>query len=91
MPELVPYRPDPPTAEDNRRAWRRLTEIDVPLLTAFSDGDPIVAGVDRVMQRKLAGARANPTTITDAGHFLQKDKGRELATVVAAFVCADDY
>lgn len=92
MPELVPYRPDHPGAEDNRRAWRRLTEIDVPFLTAFSDGDPIMTGVDRVMQRAFPGARGQShTTITGAGHFLQEDKGRELAVAIAAFAGAQRY
>lgn len=90
MPELVPYRPDHPAADGNRRAWRRLTQLDVPLLTAFSDGDPIMAGVDRVMQRAFLGAQGQPhTTITGAGHFLQEDKGRELAAVIAAFARGD--
>lgn len=89
MPELVPYHPDHPASDDNRRAWQRLTELHVPLLTAFSDGDPIMAGVDRIMQRTFPGAQGQPhTTIADAGHFLQEDKGRELATVVAGFVAA---
>ena len=84
MPELVPYRPDHPAAEDNRRAWRRLTELDVPVVTAFSDGDPIMAGVDRIMQRAFPGAQGQPhTTIAGAGHFLQEDAGPELAAVVA--------
>jgi haloalkane dehalogenase len=84
MPELVPYRPDHPAAEDNRQAWKRLTELDVPVVTAFSDGDPIMAGVDRVMQRAFPGAQGQPhTTITGAGHFVQEDAGPELAAVVA--------
>lgn len=83
MPELVPYRPDHPAAEDNRRAWKRLTELEVPVVTAFSDGDPIMAGVDRIMQRAFPGAQAQPhTTIAGAGHFLQEDAGAELASVV---------
>jgi haloalkane dehalogenase len=84
MPELVPYHPDHPAAEDNRRAWKRLTELDVPIVTAFSDGDPIMAGVDRIMQRAFPGAQGQPhTIITGAGHFLQEDGGADLAHVVA--------
>jgi len=85
MPDLVPHRPDHPAADDNRWAWKRLTRLDVPVVTAFSDGDPIMAGVDRVMQRAFPGARGRPhTTITGAGHFLQEDAGPELAAVAAA-------
>ncbi|HSJ46626.1 MAG TPA: haloalkane dehalogenase [Euzebyales bacterium] len=84
MPEMVPYRPDHPAAEDNRRAWKRLTGLDVPVVTAFSDGDPIMAGVDRVMQRAFPGAQGQPhTTIVGAGHYLQEDAGPQLAAVVA--------
>lgn len=86
MPELVPYHRDHPDAEPNRRAWQVLTALDVPLVTAFSDGDPIMAGVDAVLQRRCPGARGQPhTTIAGAGHFLQEDKGPELAAVIATF------
>jgi haloalkane dehalogenase len=87
MPELVPYHPDHPAADDNRRAWARLTELDVPIVTAFSDGDPIMAGVDHVMQRAFAGAQNQPhTTITGAGHFLQEDKPDDLAAFLTELV-----
>jgi haloalkane dehalogenase len=86
MPELVPYHPEHPDAEPNRRAWQVLTGLDVPLITAFSDGDPIMAGVDRIFQRRFAGARGQAhTTIEGAGHFLQEDRGPELAAVIATF------
>lgn len=87
LPELVPYHPEHPAAEDNRRAWRRLTELDVPVVTAFSDGDPIMAGVDRIMQRAFPGSQGQPhTTITGAGHFLQEDAGPELAQFVSGLL-----
>jgi haloalkane dehalogenase len=50
MPELVPYRPDHPAADDNRRAWARLRELDVPIVTAFSDGDPTITGAGHFLQ-----------------------------------------
>jgi haloalkane dehalogenase len=87
MPELVPYHPDHPAADDNRRAWARIRELDVPIVTAFSDGDPIMAGVDRIMQRAFAGAQGQPhTTITGAGHFLQEDKPDDLAAFLTDLI-----
>jgi haloalkane dehalogenase len=60
---------------------------DKPFLTAFSDLDPITRGGDRVLQEKIPGCQDQPhTTITGAGHFLQEDKGEELARVVVEFV-----
>ena len=87
FPTLVPTRPDDPASEANRRAWEVLRQWDKPFLTAFSDCDPVTRGGDRVFQKLVPGARGEPhTTITGAGHFLQEDKGEELAAVVLDFI-----
>jgi haloalkane dehalogenase len=87
FPVLVPTGPDDPAAEANRRAWDVLRRWDKPFLTAFSDGDPITAGGDAIFRRTVPGAGGQPhTTIEGAGHFLQEDRGAELAQVVANFV-----
>ena len=83
FPTLVPTRPDDPASDANRRAWEVLRRWEKPFLTAFSDCDPVTRGGDRVFQKLVPGAQGEPhTTITGAGHFLQEDKGEELATVV---------
>ena len=87
FPSLVPVTPDDPAAEDNRRAWEKLRLFDKPFLTAFSDGDPITRGGDILLQSMIPGARGrNHVTIKGAGHFLQEDKGEELAAVVVDFI-----
>lgn len=87
LPALVPTRPDDPASEANRRAWEVLRTFDRPFLCAFSDGDPITRGADRLFTRTVPGAAGQPhVTISGAGHFLQEDKGEELARVVADFV-----
>jgi len=89
FPTLVPTRPDDPSAEANREAWRILAAWNKPFLTAFSDSDPVTAGGDRYLQTMIPGAAGQAhTTIAGGGHFLQEDRGEELATVVAAFVAA---
>ena len=86
FPLLVPTRPDDPASEDNRRAWQVFEKWEKPFLTAFSDGDPITAGGFAVFQRRVPGAAgAAHVTIEGAGHFLQEDRGPELARVVAGF------
>ncbi|MEU4575796.1 haloalkane dehalogenase [Nonomuraea sp. NPDC023979] len=87
MPGLVPYAPDNPASAANRAAWQVLTTLDRPFLVAFSDGDPITAGMAPVLRRSMPGAagRAHPV-ITGAGHFLQEDAGAELGRHIAAFV-----
>ena len=87
LPRLVPTRPDQAGAADNRRAWRALERWEKPFLTAFSDGDPVTRGLERVFHRRVPGARGRDhPTIRGAGHFLQEDRGEELARVVADFV-----
>lgn len=86
-PALVPVDPDDPAASANRAAWEALGRFDKPFLTAFSDSDPITAGGHRALQRHIPGAagREHPT-IEGGGHFLQEDRGPELARVIIDLV-----
>ncbi|HEY7947043.1 MAG TPA: haloalkane dehalogenase [Acidimicrobiales bacterium] len=87
FPLLVPTRPDDPAAEANRRAWNVLSKFDKPFLCAFSDRDPITAGADVLFRETVPGAAGqNHTTITGGGHFLQEDRGEDLAAAVIDFV-----
>lgn len=87
FPILVPVSPDDPAAEANRRAWTVLRAFDRPFLCAFSDGDPITRGADRQFREEVPGAAGQShVTIEGAGHFLQEDRGGELAAVVVDFI-----
>ena len=87
FPTLVPITPDDPASDANRAAWKVLEAWDRPMLCAFSDQDPVTAGNERGFLRRVPGTRGQRhTTIEGAGHFLQEDKGAELAAVVNAFI-----
>lgn len=89
FPLLVPTSPDDPASAANRSAWTVFESWKKPFLTAFSDADPITRGGDAVMQAKIPGASGQPhTTIEGGGHFLQEDRGPQLARVVVDFVNA---
>ena len=89
FPMLVPTRPDDPASAANRKAWDVLRDWKKPFLTAFSDSDPVTGGGDRVLQSEIPGAAGQPhTTIVGGGHFLQEDKGEELAEVICNFIAA---
>jgi haloalkane dehalogenase len=89
FPTLVPTSPDDPASAPNRAAWDVLRQWTKPFLTAFSDADPITRGGDGAFQRDVPGCGGQPhTTIAGGGHFLQEDKGEELARVVADFVAS---
>jgi haloalkane dehalogenase len=82
FPTLVPIRPDDPAIPDNRRAWESLSRFRKPFLTAFTDGDPVTAGLHTRFQEEVPGAKGQPhTTIRGAGHFVQEDAGPELARI----------
>ncbi|HVF75825.1 MAG TPA: haloalkane dehalogenase [Acidimicrobiales bacterium] len=83
FPVLVPTTPDDPAAPANRAAWEVLGQWEKPFLCAFSDGDAITRGGERVFLERVPGTAGQPhTTIEGGGHFLQEDKGEELARVV---------
>jgi haloalkane dehalogenase len=87
FPLLVPTSPDDPAAAANRAAWQKLETLEIPVLTAFGDSDPITAGADRAIQSRIPGAAGQPhTTIQGGGHFIQEDKGEELAKVIVEWL-----
>jgi haloalkane dehalogenase len=83
MPSLIPSQ-----LIENHKAWEQvLSKWEKPLLTAFSDRDPITRGGEKVFQARVPGAQGQPhVTIKGAGHFLQEDNGDELAQVILDFV-----
>ena len=90
FPMLVPCRPDDPASDANRRAWEALKGFDKPFLCAYSDSDPITKGADALFLDMVPGTKGQAhTTIAGAGHFLQEDRGPELAAAVVDFVRAD--
>jgi haloalkane dehalogenase len=89
LPSLVPTSVGDPAHDANTKAWEVLLTFDRPFLCAFSDGDPITKGGERAFIGRVPGAEGQPhVTIEGGGHFLQEDKGEELARVVVDFVAA---
>ena len=89
FPTLVPTSPDDPASIPNRQAWEVLHRWTKPFLCAFSDQDPITRGGDRVLRDQIPGCEGQPhTVIAGAGHFLQEDRGEELARIVVDFISA---
>lgn len=87
FPTLVPTTPDDPGGIDNQAAWTVLERFDKPFLCCFSDADPITKGGDAPFLAKVPGAQGQAhTTIEGAGHFLQEDRGPELAAVLLDFI-----
>jgi haloalkane dehalogenase len=89
FPTLVPSDPNDPAAPANRAAWEILGAWTKPFLTAFGDSDAITRGSDRHFQERIPGAAGQAhTTIAGGGHFIQEDKGEELARITNEFIAA---
>lgn len=90
FPALVPTTPDQEASAPLRHARRALARWNKPTLVMFSDGDPITRGGDAFFRRLIPTAKDQPEiTITNAGHFLQEDKGEELANHILAFLARE--
>jgi haloalkane dehalogenase len=87
FPLLVPIEPDAPAVPVMRRTREALTQWSRPALVLFSDKDPITGGGDRWFRKLIPSAAAQPhVTIHNAGHFLQEDRGEEIARHIAEFL-----
>lgn len=86
-PLLVPISADSPGAAEIRRARNVLSRWDKPVFVMFSDGDPITSGGDRFFRQLIPTAKNQPEiVIKDAGHFLQEEKGEEIAQNILDFM-----
>ena len=87
FPGFVPTTPEDPERQRNEAAWQYFRQCDKPFLTLFSSRDPITRGGERIWQESVPGAKGQPHAITrGAGHFLQEDKGEEVARSIAEFI-----
>jgi len=83
FPTLVPTQPDDPAAEANKAAWEVLKKWTKPLITCFSDSDPITAGGDARFLKLVPGAHGQPhVTVANAHHFFQEDAAPQLAQII---------
>jgi len=56
-------------------------------LVLFSDKDPITKGADRWFRKNIPTAKDEPeNVIRNAGHFLQEDKGKQIAEYIHVFI-----
>jgi len=89
FPSLVPVFPDDPELPANTAAWKVLSEFTKPFRTSFSDDDPVTAGADKLLQKRIPGAKGvEHVTIEGGGHFLQETRGPAVAQEMISFMRA---
>jgi haloalkane dehalogenase len=89
FPTLVPVTPEHPSVAENQAAWKVLEAFERPVVTAFSDGDPVTKGGELAIQARIPGARGQPHVILHGGHFLQEDSPAEIVEILDALVARE--
>jgi haloalkane dehalogenase len=88
FPELVPTELDHPSAAKMVEVRAGLERWEKPTLVLFSDSDPIFSTVAAEhMASRIPGA-GPAEIVTGAGHFLQEEKGEEIAARIVRFLIA---
>jgi haloalkane dehalogenase len=85
FPTLVPINQDDPESIKNLKAWEKLKSWNKPFLTIFGDEDNIMIGAEKALQKLVPGAKGQNHTFLNAGHFIQEEKGQELAELIIEF------
>lgn len=89
FPSFVPTSIDDPAYRDNVQAWEILKKFERPVLCCFGDRDPVTKGGAKPFMTLIPGAKGQPhTTIEGGGHFIQEDKGEELAALITSFIAS---
>ena len=86
FPDLVPTQIDHPSAAKMLKVRAALERWERPTLVLFSDSDPIFspAAAERMASRIPGAGPAE--IVAGAGHFLQEEKGAEIADRVVRFL-----
>ena len=73
MPSQVPTLPTSTSLEQQRIAWEFFETFKKPFLCAFSDNDPVTAGLQEEFLNRVPGTKGLPhKTIKGGGHFVQE-------------------
>nr|B0SY51.1 RecName: Full=Haloalkane dehalogenase [Caulobacter sp. K31] len=84
FPMLVPVTPEHASVAENLAAWKVLEHFPGPVVTAFSDGDPVTRGGEAIFQSRMPGALGQPHRTLRGGHFLQEDCPDDIVDIVDA-------
>jgi len=88
FPALVPLEMDDPECLLNKKIWEeKWLTWEKPFLTLFSDKDIMFSGQESFYQKYIPGAKGQPhQVVKDGGHFLQEDKGEEIAGILVSWM-----
>ena len=83
FPLLVPTGPDDPAVPANRAAWAVWEQWTKPVLTLWAPGDMVLGHLQSSFVDRIPGAAGQPhRTFEPGGHFIQDDRGEDVAAAV---------
>jgi haloalkane dehalogenase len=88
FPELVPTERDHPSAATMLEVHDALTRWEKPALVLFSDSDPIFTPAAAERMAALIPGAGPAEIVAGAGHFLQEEKGGEIADRIRRLLAA---
>ncbi len=87
FPQLVPSKPTQEGVDRMNQAREVLSKWNKPALVLFSDKDRIFSGLEGYFYKLIPTSKDQPKiTIANAGHFLQEEKGEEIAHYIDLFI-----
>ena len=87
FPALVPVTPQHASVAENVAAWETLDKWEKPFLTLWGTADPVLGHLGPEMVDRIPGAQGQPhQAFVDGSHFIQDDKGPELAEAIIAWL-----
>ena len=87
FPMLVPTKPNQEGVERMKKARQVLSKWQKPALVLFSDKDKMFSGLEKFFYKLIpSSTEQKKIIIKDAGHFLQEEKGEEIATYIDQFI-----
>ena len=86
FPELVPTEADHPSAAAMIRVREALARWERPTLVLFSDSDRVFSPAHAERLAAHIPGALPAEIVSGAGHFLQEDKGQEIAERIVRFV-----
>jgi len=87
FPRLVPTHPSDDGVKEMKDAREVLSKWNKPALVLFSDKDKVFSGAEKFFYKLIPTVKdEEKIIIKNAGHFLQEEKGEEIAQYIDKFI-----
>ena len=86
LPQLLPFEPNTHDYITAKAIWNKLEFWKKPLLTIFSNNDPVTRGGEKILQKYIPGGIGQNHQILDGGHFVPEDAPEEIGKAINQFI-----